>query len=379
MSNLGFADHVVKMYTPFLDASEHDLMYVGTKMPIPKFQEELIRGLCNEAQLVLKSQGSFLDLCVPICIIGDVHGNLRDLLRLLQNSIKTNYKFLFLGDYVDRGDFSLEVVTLLFALLVKYPKQFYLLRGNHEFKENPKDCSLARELREHYDSDALATNIFETFSWLPIAATINGKILCVHGGLSPRLEKVEQLRGLKMPITDLKDEMISDILWSDPNPMVASFIESPRGRGKLFGVAHTVKFLKDNNLKMLIRAHQCIEPGVQFMHKTIVSIFSTSYYNNDVENKAGKLLIDETCKLIPVKLTAYVQPKRVNATFFDAPYKLLLTPISKLYQKENTKMSSFLPLPYIKPGTARRNAPVSPLFRLQPLTLARKTKTTMSV
>ena len=379
MNSFGFADHVIKMYTPFLNASEHDLMYVGTKMLIPKFQEELIRGLCNEAFSILREQGPFLELTVPICIIGDVHGNLRDLLRLLQNCLKTNVKFLFLGDYIDRGDFSLEVVTLLFALLVKYPKRFYLLRGNHEFKENPKECSLAQELRDHYDSDALAMNIFDTFAWLPIAARINGKVLCVHGGLSPLLQKIEQIQDLKMPITNLEDEMVSDILWSDPNPMVATFVESPRGRGKLFGVAHTVKFLKNNNLKMLIRAHQCIEPGVQFIHKTIVSIFSTSYYNNDVENKAGKLYIDDNCKLVPVKLTAYVQPKRVNSVFFDAPYKVLLTPISQLYKKENTKMSSFMPLPYIKSSSTARRAAMSPLFKLQPFNKVRKTKTTMSV
>lgn len=95
--------------------------------------EAEIRGLCAKSGEIFMAQPMLLELEAPLKICGDVHGQFSDLLRLFQyGGPPPAANYLFLGDYVDRGKQSLETICLLLAYKIKYPENFFLLRGNHE-------------------------------------------------------------------------------------------------------------------------------------------------------------------------------------------------------------------------------------------------------
>ncbi|OHS98271.1 hypothetical protein TRFO_35332 [Tritrichomonas foetus] len=229
----------------------------------------------------------------PVYIVGDLHGNLHDLLRIYNRIYELgDWNIIFLGDYIDRGNYSLEVILFLFALLCKYPKNIVLIRGNHEFPCVGQKEFLLDELKQAYTNAQEIYDMFHSvFSWMPLACVIDKSILCLHGGLSPLLEDVDQIRRINYPIVDYEDPLIADILWSDPCTTVNSFVSSTRGVGSLFGIGAASAFLKKNNLKYLIRAHQCASEGYEQVIENVFTIFSTSFYT-DLENRGGFVLID---------------------------------------------------------------------------------------
>jgi diadenosine tetraphosphatase ApaH/serine/threonine PP2A family protein phosphatase len=361
------ANLVFKNYTPFLNSTQQELLYVGSKMPIPKFEKETITELIEEALQVLKPQGPLIEIEPPVCIVGDIHGNLRDLLRIISLYFtETDYKFLLLGDYVDRGNFSLEVVTLLYALLVKFPDRFFLLRGNHEFCENFKSSGLIDDCKFTYDDTSLACEIYSSFDWLPIACLIKKEILCLHGGLSPHLNTIDDIRAIKIPFSKLEDEMVADILWSDPNRLVSQFMDSQRGRGKIFSQVNANRFLQANNLRYLVRGHQCVSEGIEFFSDNVITVFSSSYYNDDEENKAGCLLISPNMELNPVSLPSYQHGKRKGAAFVDVPKKTL-TRRSSLVYKDFPNISCFAPIPTVIPTFSPKKRRMSGSISLKPV------------
>ena len=341
------ADHVLNNYAPFLNSTQHELLYVGSKMPVPKFDPETIFEVVTHATKILQTQGPLIEVQPPVCIVGDIHGNLRDLLRIISMYFsETDYKFLFLGDYVDRGPFSLEVVILLYSFLIKYPKRFFLIRGNHEvFDSNSnKTIGLIDDCTLTYQNTRLVDPIYKSFGWLPIAALINNKILCLHGGLSPDLHTIDDIKNIRIPFNSLTNELVSDILWSDPNRLIAQFMDSPRGRGKYFGASVATKFLQSNNLTHLIRGHQCVLHGVEYFSENVITVFSSSYYNDEEENKAGALLINENMEMVPVSLPAFQQTKRFLASFVDAPNIVLTRGTSEVYDTGSPAALSHLPV-----------------------------------
>ena len=359
------ADHVLKNYAPFINSTQHELLYVGSKMPVPKFDPETILEIVESATKILQAQGPLIEIQPPVCIVGDIHGNLRDLLRIISLYFtETDYKFLFLGDYVDRGPFSLEVVTLLYSFLIKYPRRFFMIRGNHEvFDSNSsKSIGLIDDCNLTYQSTKLVDPIYRSFGWLPIAALINEKILCLHGGLSPDLHTLDDIKSIKIPFNRLNTELVSDILWSDPNRLIAQFMDSARGRGKYFGASVANKFLRANNLTHLIRGHQCVTHGVEFFSENVITVFSSSYYNDEEENKAGVLLINENMEIVPVSLPAYQQTKRFLASFVDAPNIVLTRGTSEVYNGSAaalTHLPAFPTFGHITPKKRRNSGLVS--------------------
>lgn len=118
--------------------------------PIPSFDEELLINLCSEAEQIFEKEKNILELDGDLIIVGDIHGSLHDLLRILKYIHEKNTKVLFLGDYVDRGNFSLECITILFSMKILYPNQFYLLRGNHEFDSICSQYGFKSEILNHH-------------------------------------------------------------------------------------------------------------------------------------------------------------------------------------------------------------------------------------
>ena len=95
--------------------------------------------------------------------------------------------YLFLGDYVDRGNASIATMCLLLGFKIKFPENFFLLRGNHECKSINKVYGFYDSCKRTF-SISLWQQFTNLFNWLPISAIIDDKILCMHGGLSPELE-----------------------------------------------------------------------------------------------------------------------------------------------------------------------------------------------
>lgn len=163
--------------------------------------------------------------------------------------------YLFLGDYVDRGKQSLETICLLLAYKVRYPDKVFLLRGNHEEAKINRIYGFYDECKRRFN--VRLWKIFtECFNCLPVTALIDEKILCMHGGLSPDLQSLDQITEIERP-TDVPDSgLLCDLLWSDPNPRINGWIDSDRGVSCTFGADAVAEFLEKTDLDLICRGHQ---------------------------------------------------------------------------------------------------------------------------
>ena len=257
--------------------------------------EAEIKWLCNTSKEIFLAQPILLELTTPIKICGDVHGQYYDLLRLFEyGGYPPESNYLFLGDYVDRGKQSLETVCLLLAYKIKYPENFFMIRGNHE-------CSAINRIYGFYDeckkrfSVKLWKIFTDCFNCLPVAALLDEKILCMHGGLSTEMEKVEQIKKIVRP-TDVPEQgLLCDLLWSDPDDAATDgFGENDRGVSVIFNGDVVKKFLKNNELDLICRAHQVVEEGYEFFaDKQLVTVFSAPNYCGEFDNAGAMMTVNE--------------------------------------------------------------------------------------
>ena len=241
-----------------------------------------------------------LELEAPIKICGDIHGQFYDLLRLFEfGGYPPDSNYLFLGDYVDRGKQSLETVCLLLAYKIKYPTKVTLLRGNHESAVTNRIYGFYDECKRRYNV-RLWRSFTDLFNVLPVAALIDDKILCMHGGLSPELKNLQNIENISRP-TDIPDSgLLCDLLWSDPDKEVMEYDENDRGVSVIFGEKIVEDFNKKNDLDLIIRAHQVVDEGYEFFaNRQLITIFSAPNYCGEFDNSAGIMIIDEslTCSL----------------------------------------------------------------------------------
>eukprot|EP01120_Amphizonella_sp_Union-15-10_P000964 TRINITY_DN11030_c0_g1_i1.p1 TRINITY_DN11030_c0_g1~~TRINITY_DN11030_c0_g1_i1.p1 ORF type:complete len:305 (+),score=44.52 TRINITY_DN11030_c0_g1_i1:98-1012(+) len=254
-----------------------------------------IRGLCNSSRQIFITQPVLLELEAPIKIVGDIHGQFDDLLRLFEyGGFPPESNYLFLGDYVDRGSQGLETICLLLAYKIKYPENFFLLRGNHECASINRIYGFYDECKRYYNVRTWKA-FTDCFNCLPIAAVIDEKILCMHGGLSPDLKSLEQIRRIKRP-TDIPDNgLLCDLLWSDPEKDVKGWGPNDRGVSFTFGSNIIQTFLKDQDLDLICRAHQVVEDGYEFFgNRQLVTIFSAPNYCGEFNNAGAMMSVDDT-------------------------------------------------------------------------------------
>ena len=142
---------------------------------------------------LLRKEKTLLELKYPVTVVGDIHGQFYDLLKLLDlaGEVSSN-KYLFLGDYVDRGSFSIEVLLVLYSLKLNYPQNIFMIRGNHECRQMTTFFNFRSECLAKYDLEFYEIAC-ETFDMLPLACVINKKFLAVHGGISPELVTLDDL------------------------------------------------------------------------------------------------------------------------------------------------------------------------------------------
>jgi serine/threonine-protein phosphatase PP1 catalytic subunit len=258
------------MITRLLDAA-----YAGKVTKGVCLRNAEIFAVCSAAREVFLSQPALLELRSPVKIVGDVHGQYTDLIRMFEMcGFPPNANFLFLGDYVDRGKQSLETMLLLLCYKLKYPENFFLLRGNHE-------CANVTRVYGFYDECKRRCNVkvwkafVDMFNTLPIAAIVANKIFCVHGGLSPSLSDMDDIRQIVRP-TDVPDYgLLNDLLWSDPADMENDWESNERGVSYCFGKKVIMEFLQRHDFDLVCRAHMVVEDGYEFFNdRILVTVFS---------------------------------------------------------------------------------------------------------
>lgn len=273
-----------------------------------------IRELCDASERIFREEPTVLELHAPIKIFGDLHGQFGDLMRLFEEygtpstaGDITYIDYLFLGDYVDRGSHSLETICLLLALKIEHPRNVHLIRGNHEAHDINALFGFRLECLERLGDEQgvfVWRCINELFNFLPLAATIENKILCMHGGIGRSINKVEQISAIPRPVT-MEDggPVLMDLLWSDPttNDAVQGVQPSPRGPGLVtFGPDRVKDFCKNNNLQMIVRAHECVMDGFErFAQGHLITLFSATNYCGTAGNAGAILVLGRDLVMVP--------------------------------------------------------------------------------
>ncbi|CAM0950886.1 unnamed protein product [Alopecurus aequalis] len=269
--------------------------------------EAEVKALCLKAMEILVEESNVQRVDAPVTICGDIHGQFYDMKELFKvggDCPKTNY--LFLGDFVDRGFYSVETFLLLLALKVRYPDRITLIRGNHESRQITQVYGFYDECLRKYGSVNVWRYCTEIFDYLSLSALIENKIFSVHGGLSPAITTLDQASKLisnvsfvghalyffyliimlpeQIRVIDRKQEVphdgaMCDLLWSDPEDAVDGWGLSPRGAGFLFGGNVVTSFNHSNNIDYICRAHQLVMEGFKWMfNNKIVTVWSAPNY-----------------------------------------------------------------------------------------------------
>lgn len=319
--------------------------------------EEEIITLCDKAKEILASEANVREVIAPVTIVGDVHGQYHDLLELFQlaGPLPTT-NFLFLGDYVDRGYFSLETATLVVCLKVRYPARVTILRGNHESRQITQVYGFYDECFRKYGSANVWKCFTDLFDYLPLAGLVSGmcreKLFCPHGGLSPSFDNIDSVQELDRVQEIPHEGPLCDIMWSDPDDTISGWGISPRGAGcvpvvrsivrprtfrsvllsllfsaepllrpllsshsrrrrcltlhplliphphpplsYVFGQDISERFNRDNGLKFVARAHQLVMDGYLWHHEeNVVTVFSAPNYCYRCGNQAAIMECDE--------------------------------------------------------------------------------------
>ncbi|KAJ8036988.1 Serine/threonine-protein phosphatase PP1-beta [Holothuria leucospilota] len=284
----------------------------GKQVQLPESQ---IRQLCQLSRKRFLEEPMLVELAAPVNIVGDIHGQYQDLIRHFEKCrFPPEANYLFLGDYVDRGKQSLETICLMLAYKLKHPDNFFMLRGNHECASINRIYGFYDECKRRYNIKLWKT-FTDTFNALPIAAVVEGTILCMHGGLSPDLSSIDQLRHINRPL-DIPDHgLVCDLLWSDPDEDITGWGENDRGVSYTFGGDVIRHFLKQNDLSLIVRAHQVVEDGYQFFQKRkLVTLFSAPNYCGEFDNAGGIMIVTEdlTCSfsILPPELSKLPAKKK---------------------------------------------------------------------
>lgn len=283
----------------------------GTEVNLP---EDLIVKIVRAAREIFLQQPMLIEVSAPVNICGDTHGQYSDLLRLFEiGGFPPDANYVFLGDYVDRAKQSIEVITLALAYKIKFPESFFLLRGNHECASLNRIYGFYDECKRRY-SVKLWRIFADCFNCMPVAAVVEDKILCMHGGLSPDLDHLSQIFDIPRP-TDVPDEgLLCDLLWADPDPQVMGWGYNARGVSYTFGHDIIADFLQRHGLELICRAHQVVEDGYEFQaDRQLVTIFSAPNYCGEFDN-AGAIMVVNTDLVCSFKILRPVSHKaRIEA------------------------------------------------------------------
>lgn len=267
-------------------------------------KESEVKALCDKAREILIDESNVQRVDAPVTICGDIHGQFYDLLELFKVGGECPYtNYLFLGDFVDRGYYSVETFLLLLTLKVRYPDRITLIRGNHESRQITQVYGFYDECIRKYGSVNVWRYCTEIFDYLSLSAIIDDKVFCVHGGLSPAINTLDQIRVIDRKQEVPHDGAMCDLMWSDPED-IEGWGLSPRGAGYLFGGDVVAKFNEINKIDLIARAHQLVMEGYKTMFTikpakgqqpvdSLVTVWSAPNYCYRCGNVAAILELDE--------------------------------------------------------------------------------------
>ena len=261
-----------------------------------KLSEREVISVIDKVYPIIEKEESMIELEPPLYICGDIHGQFYDLLRVFEIlKYPPESKFLFLGDYVDRGKRSLECILLLLCLKIKYPSRIFLLRGNHESANINRMYGFYDECKRKV-SLRIYKKFCNLFNILPITALVGEKILCMHGGLAYDLKNLDQLKTIKRPTEIPEAGLLCDLVWSDPDEsLYFDFCTNKeRGISVCFSKKKVEEFTKENDLDLICRAHQVVEEGFQFFaNMKLITVFTAPNYMEEFDNNGGILEVNE--------------------------------------------------------------------------------------
>jgi serine/threonine-protein phosphatase PP1 catalytic subunit len=340
--------------------------------------EELIIAIVRSARSIIYSEPHVVRVAPPVIICGDLHGQYYDLLNLYSrrppyggdharfveqrrqllrgrgdgdatigskrprsvsadgattqepspstsappsSSATPLNKFLFLGDYVDRGSRSIEVMVTLLAQKILFPDKMFLLRGNHEDEQVASLYGFFDECKRRY-SLRLFKVFCDLFRCLPVAAVVGDSIFCVHGGISQDVKQISDIPDTR-PCNVPHDGIISDLLWADPEVRLPHhsnglYAPSPRNVSYVFSPAALEQFLESCDLDLVVRAHQVVEEGYQFFpphERKLITIFGATNYCDEFLNRGAALEVkaDLQCAILTLEPPSEEQRKMLRA------------------------------------------------------------------
>jgi serine/threonine-protein phosphatase 6 catalytic subunit len=277
-------------------SSELDV-WVETALEGKLLGENDVRKLCELVTSILVEESNVQPVSSPVMICGDIHGQFYDLKELLRiGGMVPSTSYIFLGDFVDRGSHSVETFVLLLALKARYPSHVTLLRGNHESRGITQVYGFFEEIMNKYGNSSVWKYFTRVFDYLNVAAVVDSKVLCVHGGLSPEIVTIDQIRTIDRVQEIPHEGAFCDLMWSDPEDIHEDLWHvSPRGAGFLFGARVTSEFNHINNLELVARAHQLVNEGwrYHFPDNNLVTVWSAPNYCYRCGNVAAILSLDE--------------------------------------------------------------------------------------
>ena len=302
------------------------------ELNLPVFSLDFMDEIINKATTIFSEEESVVkvkkgqngdnnenDDNFNVVVVGDLHGHILDLFRIIKDQgAPPSKSYIFLGDLVDRGEFSTELIILVFLMKIMYPKQVFVLRGNHEFAMMSLYNGFSAELAAVYKTESLQTSFFHAFSYLPIGAVFNDNILLLHGGIGPSIKSLSDIEAIKRPVFDFTtNQVLLSVVWNDPEEsLTTDFSKSTRGTGFIYGPNALKSFLEQSNLKKLIRAHECINEGyAELFNGSLVTVFSASSYCGSSHNKSGILILKEQDVIEPKVFEPLEYLKRSNVKF----------------------------------------------------------------
>lgn len=262
---------------------------------VEHLEEHEMKQLCSLVKDILIEESNVQPVKSPVTVCGDIHGQFHDLLELFRTGGEvptTNY--IFMGDFIDRGYNSVETLTLLLLLKARYPSHITLLRGNHESRQITQIYGFYDECQRKYGNGNVWRYAADVFDCFNVAALIDGRVFCVHGGLSPEIRTIDQVRTLNRRLEIPHDGPFCDMMWSDPED-IETWAVSPRGAGWLFGSRVTSEFNHLNGLDLICRAHQLVQEGYKyhFPDQNLATVWSAPNYCYRCGNLASILAFDE--------------------------------------------------------------------------------------
>eukprot|EP01134_Creolimax_fragrantissima_P005404 CFRG5404T1 len=286
--------------------------------------ENDLKKLCDLVVSILIEESNVQPVSSPVTICGDIHGQFYDLEELFRTGGQVpDTSYIFMGDFVDRGHYSLETLTRLLTLKARYPDRILLLRGNHESRQITQVYGFYDECIAKYGNANAWKYCTRVFDYMTLSALIDDKVLCVHGGLSPDIRSLDQIGTIERNMEIPHEGAFSDLVWSDPED-VEGWAVSPRGAGWLFGASVTNEFIYVNDLTLICRAHQLVQEGYKYMFdkESLVTVWSAPNYCYRCGNVASILKLDSEMNREFLLFDAVSDDQRTTPPRYTTPYFL---------------------------------------------------------